>query len=308
MEEETPRREPPPLRDVVAATDFSSPAAAGVGWARDLAKAHGATLHLVHAVFQVEPGWAGELTSYDLSQEILRAARQRLDEEAEPISGEGVPTRTWVELGQPSQVVRWIAHEAGAELVVVATRGLGGFRHLFLGSTAERIVQQSEIPVLSVHETDGASARPIRRILLPTDFSDDAHLARETAVRVFRLGPGCRAHLLHVFDLPTEYQMYRAEELAAMSLDYRERAMEGLGRDLEALAPELAAGSVEVTTEVAEGDPAEVIVSRAAELGTDLVAMGTYGRSALGRAFLGSVARRVVQHAPCPVLTVRSTA
>jgi nucleotide-binding universal stress UspA family protein len=49
-----------------------------------------------------------------------------------------------------------------------------------------------------------------------------------------------------------------------------------------------------------------VIVSRAAELGVDLVAMGTYGRSPLGRIFLGSVARRVVQHAPCPVLTVRS--
>lgn len=55
---------------------------------------------------------------------------------------------------------------------------------------------------------------------------------------------------------------------------------------------------------VAEGDAAEVIVERAAELGADLVAMGTYDRSALGRAVMGSVARRVVQHAPCPVLTV----
>jgi nucleotide-binding universal stress UspA family protein len=75
---------------------------------------------------------------------------------------------------------------------------------------------------------------------------------------------------------------------------------------LEDLARELSGAGLEVETEVAEGDPAELIVARAAELGADLIAMGTHGLSALGRVFLGSVARRVVQHAPCPVLTVRS--
>jgi nucleotide-binding universal stress UspA family protein len=278
----------------------------GVAWARDVAAAHQATLHLVHAVFQVAPGWVGEQPSAELTEELLRAARERLEEVAQEVSGDGVPIRTWVEVGQPSQVVRWTAGEVGADLVVVATRGLGGFRHLLLGSTAERIVQQSEPPVLSVHGTDGAAAKPVRHVLLPTDFSDDASLAREAAVRVFRLGAGCRVHLLHVFHLPPEYQMYRAEELSGLSRGYRERSLTELGHRLETVGREVGDGALAVATEVAMGDPAETIVSRAAELGVDLVAMGTYGRSALGRAFLGSVARRVVQHAPCPVLTVRS--
>lgn len=295
-----------PLRHVVAATDFSEPAAAGVAWARDVARAHGATLHLVHGVFQIEPGLVGTQAPFDLTEEAMRSAKERLEETARELSSGGIETRTWIDFGQASQVIRWAAHEVGADLVVLATRGLGGFRHLLLGSTAERVVQQSETPVLSVHATDGAAAKPVRHVLLPTDFSEDAERAREAAVRVFRLGEGCRVHLLHVFHLPPEYRIYRAEGLSGLSRSVRDRALESLGGELEAVAAGLRGEGPAAETEVAEGDPADVIVSRAAELGVDLVAMGTYGRSPLGRVFLGSVARRVVQHAPCPVLTVRS--
>lgn len=305
MTEQT-RREPAPLRHVVAATDFSEPAAAGVTWARDVARVHGAELHLVHAVYQLEPGLVGMEPPISLTEEVLKAAEERLDEMARELSAEGVPTRYTADFGQPSQVIRRVAGEVGADLVVLATRGLGGFRHLLLGSTAERVVQHSELPVLSVHATDGTAARPVRHVLLPTDFSDDARLAREAALRVFRLGEGARVHLLHAFHLPPEYQVYRAEGLSATSRGFRKRAMEGFGGELETVARELGDGGLTVTTEVTEGDPAEVIVRRAAELGVDLVAMGTHGRSALGRGFMGSVAHRVVQHAPCPVLTVRS--
>lgn len=295
-----------PVRNLLTATDFSEPAAAGVAWAADLARAHGAQLHLVHAVFQIEPGLVGDQPPYELTEEALRAATERLETMAATLTDDGVPTRTWVDFGQASQVIRWTAREVAADLVVLATRGLGGFRHLLLGSTTERVVQQAEQPVLSVHSTDGTAARRVRHVLLPTDFSEDARLAREAALRIFRLGDGCRVHLLHVFHLPPEYQVYRAEGLSDLSRSFRDRARASFGRELEALGRELRGQGVEVETEIAEGDPAEVIVGRAAELGVDVVAMGTHGLSPLGRIFLGSVARRVVQHAPCPVLTVRS--
>lgn len=295
-----------PLRHVIAATDFSEPAAAGVGWARDVARAHGATLHLVHAVNLLDPGLVEAEPRYDLSEAAMQAARERLEAMAGELSADGVETRVRTDFGQPSQVIRWAARETSADLVVLATRGLGGFRHLFLGSTDERVVQQSEQPVLSVHATDGAAAKPVRHVLLPTDFSEDARLARETALRAFRLGEGCRIHLLHVFHMPAEYEIYWARGLSALTRSFRAETLAELGRELERLGRELSEEGLAVETEVAEGDPAEVIVDRAAELGVGLVAMGTHGRSPLGRVFLGSVARRVVQHAPCPVLTVRS--
>jgi nucleotide-binding universal stress UspA family protein len=56
------------------------------------------------------------------------------------------------------------------------------------------------------------------------------------------------------------------------------------------------------------GYPAAVIEEEARSRGADLVALGTCGRSGLSRLLLGSVAERVLHHAPCPVLTVRHPA
>jgi nucleotide-binding universal stress UspA family protein len=63
---------------------------------------------------------------------------------------------------------------------------------------------------------------------------------------------------------------------------------------------------LEPVVERARGVPAEVIVSRAAAMGADLIAMTTHGRSGIKRLVLGSVAEGVVTRAECPVLLVRA--
>lgn len=303
-----------PLRHVVAATDFSEPAAAGVAWARDLARAHGATLHLVHTAFLFDASLAGDpsipatvqAAPDDLVKAVLDAARERLDPLVKEIASEGIEVRGHADVGAPSAVVLEVADQVKADLVVIATRGLGGFRRLLLGSTAERVIRHAAPPVLSVHETDGSAVRPIRHVLVPTDFSRDARLAVETAIRVGRLGAASKVHLLHVFDLPPEYNLYQTPSVSDLYRRNRETVLAELEERIAELAREIGDGALDVTTEVAEGHPAEVIADRAAELGVDLVAMGTHGRSGLQRLLLGSVARQVVQHAPCPVLTVRA--
>jgi nucleotide-binding universal stress UspA family protein len=76
---------------------------------------------------------------------------------------------------------------------------------------------------------------------------------------------------------------------------------------LNGVAARLRQRKVSVNTEDPEGEPAEVIVRRAGELGASLILMTTHGRSGLGRLFFGSVADAVLRHAPCPVLLVRVT-
>jgi nucleotide-binding universal stress UspA family protein len=64
---------------------------------------------------------------------------------------------------------------------------------------------------------------------------------------------------------------------------------------------------ISVNSENPEGTAQDVIVERAASLGTDLILMTTHGRSGLGRMVFGSVADSVLRHASCPVLIVRIT-
>jgi nucleotide-binding universal stress UspA family protein len=75
-------------------------------------------------------------------------------------------------------------------------------------------------------------------------------------------------------------------------------------RAVEEVRKEGEAMGVKVTPVVAEGSPTRKIVEMAADF--DLVVLGTLGRSALGKLFIGSVAERVTRYAPCPVLVVRS--
>ena len=67
----------------------------------------------------------------------------------------------------------------------------------------------------------------------------------------------------------------------------------------------LRAGNIRFSSEGLNGVPEDAIVDYAAEIGADLIVIGTHGRTGLSKLFMGSVAGRVVSMATCPVLTVR---
>lgn len=73
----------------------------------------------------------------------------------------------------------------------------------------------------------------------------------------------------------------------------------------QALVPRLREQGLTVDAQLAEGPAAEAIIRYADEVRADLIAMTTHGRGGLGRMVLGSVADRVLRHAPCPLLLVR---
>lgn len=291
------------IRNVLVATDFSEPARVGVEWAARVARDRGARLHVVHVVTPPMPVADFTTPPITLDRELRDAAGKRLDAllGEEPLAG--LDAHTILRDGTPSIAVLDVAQEVDADLLVVGTRGLTGFRHLLLGSTAERIVQRATMPVLSVHPDDRRPEGGPRTILVPTDFSEDAEAALEAASASLRLRDGkTRVILLHVYHVPAEYSTYGPS--AAL---YRlgEEMETALTDRLEALAAPLRGEGRTVEVAAIPGIPGEVIVQQAEERGADLVAMGTHGRSGVAHLLLGSTAERVVQHAPCPVLTVR---
>ena len=73
----------------------------------------------------------------------------------------------------------------------------------------------------------------------------------------------------------------------------------------EALGRASAAGATHVSSEIASGDPADVILAAARDRAIDLIVVGRTGRGRLANLLLGSVSQEVVNGAPCPVLVVR---
>jgi nucleotide-binding universal stress UspA family protein len=140
------------------------------------------------------------------------------------------------------------------------------------------------------------------KILIPVDDSDAARHATEHAVRMARDADGIELTLLHVRSDPEFYG-----ELAPLDYQALERARREAQQKLLAKALEHARhnGAAQVSIHAAQGAAADEIVRIAQEKGADQIVMGSNGRGAVGRLFLGSVAQRVMQLAPMPVTVVK---
>jgi nucleotide-binding universal stress UspA family protein len=142
-----------PFRKIIAPTDFSEPASAGVEAAAELATAYSAELILVYAVPRLPlvpaPHGAGAAGQVALEQDIRESAKKALGEAVGRLP-EGVAARHRVLSGDPAGQIVQVAVEEGADLIVMATHGETGWRRFVSGSVAEKVVRLAECPVLAV--------------------------------------------------------------------------------------------------------------------------------------------------------------
>lgn len=139
----------------------------------------------------------------------------------------------------------------------------------------------------------------LKRILLPTDFSDTAQhalgYAREMAERF-----GAEVHVLHVVADPTPHEW--AVGAATLVVSDLLKTWEA---DAERHLGAISLDGIETVRAIRVGHAFFEILQYATDNAIDMIVMGTHGRGPVKHLLLGSVAEKVVRKAPCPVLTVR---
>jgi nucleotide-binding universal stress UspA family protein len=225
--------------------------------------------------------------------EVSAEMRERLSALVE--SGFHGPTGTAVDCeiveGAPLAEMLRIARDDGADILVVGRDAEGG-------TLAEKLARKAPCSVLIVPEEVPAA---IERVLVPVDFSDHAADAIDVAVAFAEAARLDEVHVLHVYCVPTTYLKLgktHAEAERAVRSRVERRMGEFLdGLDLRGLEP---------AVHYAEGDDAhQTIHDEAAEIGADLVVMGTRGRSDTAAILLGSVAEKTVRTSDVPVVAVK---
>ena len=149
-----------------------------------------------------------------------------------------------------------------------------------------------------------------RRILLATDFSPHAEVAKQIASCLARLD-GAELWALTVLE-PVEEPLSLAEEppeIPAWKWEKKvarmqERLKAEKRRKLDQNVADLRAQGLTVHEMVREGDPDKEILAAAAEIGADVIVMGSHSRRNLWDVVMGNVAQRVAERAPCPVIIV----
>lgn len=138
--------------------------------------------------------------------------------------------------------------------------------------------------------------KEFKRILVPVDFSDQSLNALRTA-RMLAGDDASRLCVLHVAE-PLHVDWHA--DTSAIQREAHKVVREVLAKFVRAEFGEAAPKAL-----FRPGNPVDVILKQAATMKADLIVLGTQGRTGLPRALIGSVAERVVRHAPCPVLVVR---
>jgi nucleotide-binding universal stress UspA family protein len=144
----------------------------------------------------------------------------------------------------------------------------------------------------------------IKKILVATDFSDTAQLAVDYAAALAS-EVGASVVVAHVAAIPVVAIPDHLFVTAAETVQLMRELEIALG-DVKRRVEER--GAVPVETELAEGNAWSELIRIAKHRGCDLIVMGTHGRTGLTHLLLGSVAEKVVRHAPISVLTVRGNA
>ena len=142
--------------------------------------------------------------------------------------------------------------------------------------------------------------KPIQRILLATDFSAGAAAAADVAAQLARQLKASVdvATVVDTSPLAECYgdASYRMQRIGEIHSEAR--------RNAEKFGAELVAGC-EVRAHVRDGNTFLEILQAAQELGSDLIVMGTHGRTGLAHVLIGSIAEKVMRKSAIPVLTVR---
>ena len=143
-----------PIKRIVCPTDFSEPSYKGVEAANALAVSFKAALTLVNVVTPVHPvSAAGVPATYKITEyydEMTQLARDHLDKlVAEKISHE-LDVQKTILTGNAAEEIVKLAESSKANIIVIATHGWTGWRHLVFGSVAERVVRLAGCPVITI--------------------------------------------------------------------------------------------------------------------------------------------------------------
>jgi nucleotide-binding universal stress UspA family protein len=294
---------------ILSPVDFSEGSDRALSYALALAKRHGSAVTVMHVLPTIlaDPDVYPYLAEPVLARADTRdRAYRQLGDFVHRALAEGIAVEVVLEDGDVIDEVLEKSKKLAAELVVMGTHGRRGFRRLILGSVTERVLRQSETPVLSIPPSapkPSPAGPAFRRILCPVDFSPSSVAGLELALSLRQ--DQAELIVLHVveFYLPPVL----GEAVAFDVSDLRERhRIEGRAK-LEQLIPESSRDHTRLETVVLDsGAPYREILRAAEREASDLIVMGVAGRSSADLAFFGSTANHVVRAAACPVLTVRS--
>ena len=205
-------------------------------------------------------------------------------------------------VGKPPVEILRVARTRGCDAIVMSTHGLTGARKLFFGSTTERVLRETTVPVLVTPAAERGplriedAAQKIRRVAVPVDLSPSS--AHQAAIGG-RIADALNLPvlLIHVIE-PVRSRLLTRAHLAGLNASRRALAEDALQQLTATLSEQNRPEAL-----IAYGDPAEEAAKVVHDRDAGLVVIGLHGSPLLGPR-MGSVTYRILCLCSVPVLAL----
>ena len=277
---------------ILCPTDFSEPATQALRYGKHLANCFDARLVVLYAEPFSPPPYFTSGQVEELAKTIERfkgAAHEYLTRYVSEHIEDSSKVEMVVAENQAVSAILLTAEEKKVDLIVMGTHGRSGINRLMLGSVTERILHETDRPILTVREKKGRaepSRVSIQKVLCPINYTEVALKALEHAVAISKCF-GAELLVLHVIE--------------SRSSDVKEEVEHGR---LCAWVPSDIRSRCSLKEIVRRGDAAEEIVEVAQDEASDLIVLGAQHKRFSDTTMIGTTTVRVTRHAPRPVLTV----
>lgn len=295
------------FKNILVTTDFSDTSTNAVNRALQIAKAHDASVTLVHVI---EKDLFSKILGKIIPRDIIRSSEAHAKRELEgalvhfkkqyPHINYAIITK-----GKPALKILQFAKENKADLIVIGAHGRYSMSDSFVGTTAEYIAEHTPIPTLVVKKPSG---RPYKKILVLIDFSTASKKVLKYGIHLFSQA---KVRLLHVGDYEFDYLLRReaiAQNITKAKLQKLRKAIilyleVKMDKFIKPYHPHIAKKSYDILL----GYPGPTIINEANNLNTDLIIMGTKSHGKHQHMFMGSVANRILIDANKDVLLMPPT-
>ncbi len=282
-------------KKILLATDASEFSAGAEREAVKYAKTSGGKLFCM-LVMEFKPEFLA--LAPQLLEESEKDAIKHLEDLKKRAKKENVDCDVILREGQePYKVIVEEGDKEGADLIVMGRRGRAGLMRLLMGSVTAKVIGHFKGKVMVVPREAVVNWK---NILVATDGSECGNAAVNEALKHAKRYGGA-LKIVHVINVMADFQGDMPVMVPALIEEITNKAK----NDLDALKVRAEKEGVSAETFIQEGDPYRVIVDLAEELKSDVIILGSHGRTGMKRLLMGSVTERVIGHTNCAVLVVK---
>ena len=279
------------LEKILFATDFTQSNDNAIESAIRMSKTFHSKIVLVHVL----PKDIGNKKAKAL---LDSAAHRELKKLQAHLNEKGAQTETPIlEYGDHLDRIIKTSERIDANMILIGAGEKSKNETFRLGTTARRIIQKSDKPVMVIQ---GGKFSPIHNILCPVDFSEESKRALKNAMVMARRYDA-ELTILNAYD-----QTYKSTLTDLIDWDgLDETLLKKQTKSFDKFLVGLNLAGLKWTKKIERGDSAEIILKTIAEENTDLLVIGTTGRKGLSKFLIGSVTEKVIREVPCSFMTLK---